>query len=411
MSNDPAKIRTTCCIAGGGPAGMMLGFLLARAGINVVVLEKHRDFFPDFRGDTIHPSTLEVMNELGILDEFLTVPHQELHVIGGRFENADFIAADFSHLSVKCKFVALMPQWDFLNFIAEWAARYPAFDLKMEHQATDLIREGDRVMGVRVKTPGGEVEIAADLVVAADGRHSDLRLASKLEVLDFGAPIDVMWMRISKRAGDPAQTLGYLRAGHGLVLLDRGDYWQCGYVIPKGMNEAIRREGLESLRKRMSEVAPFLEERLSELQDWEQIKLLSVQMNRLKKWYLPGFLCIGDAAHAMSPAGGVGINLAIQDAVAAANILAGPLREGTLTEADLRHVQKRRELPVRLTQRMQIGIQNTVFKSVIGQPRKQKTPRFVTLFARWPILRRIPARLIGMGFRPEHVRTPEVISQ
>ena len=412
MSSEPEKIRTTCCIAGGGPAGMMLGFLLARAGVKVIVLEKHRDFFRDFRGDTIHPSTLEVMNELGLLDHFLKLPHQELRVVGGRFENAEFIAADFSHLPVKCKFVALMPQWDFLNFLAREARRYPSFQLKMECEAKELIREGDRVVGARATTPEGELEILADLVVAADGRHSDLRLASKLEVMDFGAPIDVMWMRISKRPGDPAQTLGYLRAGQGLVLLDRGDYWQCGFIIPKGMNDAIRSEGLESLRKRMSQVAPFLEGRLVELKDWDEIKLLSVQVNRLKKWFLPGFLCIGDAAHAMSPAGGVGINLAIQDAVAAANILAAPLRAGTLTEGDLHSVQKRREFPTRLTQRMQIGIQNRVFKRVIGKPREEgKVPIFVKLFARFPFLRRIPARLIGMGFRPEHIHTPEVLSQ
>jgi 2-polyprenyl-6-methoxyphenol hydroxylase-like FAD-dependent oxidoreductase len=403
------KIHTTCCIAGGGPAGMMLGFLLARAGVPVVVLEKHRDFFRDFRGDTIHPSTMQVMDELGLLEDFLKVPHQEMASIGGKFAGADFIAADFSHLPVRCKFVMLMPQWDFLNFIAEKARRYPAFQLKMEWAATDLIREGDRVIGVRAMSPNGPVEILADLTVAADGRKSDLRQASKLEVIDYGAPIDVLWMRIPKRPGDPVQTLGYLGAGQGLVLLNRDDYLQAGYIIPKGAIESLKRDGIETLRKRIPMVAPFLGDgRLEELKDWNDIKLLSVQVNRLKKWYLPGFLCIGDAAHAMSPAGGVGINLAIQDAIAAANILVQPLRGGTLTVDDLRQVQKRRELPTRLTQGMQIPMQNALFKGVIERSGDLKTPLFVKLLQRFPLLRRIPARVIGMGFRPEHIHTPEI---
>jgi 2-polyprenyl-6-methoxyphenol hydroxylase-like FAD-dependent oxidoreductase len=404
------KIRTTCCIAGGGPAGMMLGFLLARAGVPVVVLEKHRDFFRDFRGDTIHPSTLQVMYELGLLEDFLKVPHQEMKTIGAKFGDTDFIAADFSHLPVKCKFVILMPQWDFLNFIAEKARRYSAFQLKMEYVATDLIREVERVVGVRANSPSGPVEIRADVVVAADGRSSDLRLASKLEVIDFGAPIDVLWMRVEKKPSDPAQALGYIRAGQGLVLLNRGDYWQGGYIIPKGAIDALKRDGIELMRKRMAEVAPFLGDgRLEELKDWDDIKLLSVQVNRLKKWYLPGFLCIGDAAHAMSPAGGVGINLAIQDAIAAANILAAPLRNHTATEDDLRRVQKRRELPTKLTQGMQIPMQNLIFKHVIERSGPLPVPLFVKLLMRFPFLRRIPARVIGMGFRPEHIRTPEIL--
>ncbi len=404
------KIRTSCCIAGGGPAGMMLGFLLARAGVPVVVLEKHRDFFRDFRGDTIHPSTLQVMYELGLLEDFLKVPHQEMKSIGAKFGDTDFIAADFSHLPVKCKFVILMPQWDFLNFVAEKARRYSAFQLKMECEATDLIREGERVTGVRANSRSGPVEIHADLVVAADGRSSDMRLASKLEVIDFGAPIDVLWMRIAKKPDDPAQTLGYIRAGAGLVLLNRSDYWQGGYIIPKGALEAMTREGLDSLRKRIVQIAPFLGDgRLAELKDWDDIKLLSVQVNRLKRWYLRGFLCIGDAAHAMSPAGGVGINLAIQDAIAAANILAGPLRAGTATEADLGRVQKRRELPTKLTQGIQLRIQDALVKGVIDRSGDLPVPLFVKLLIRFPFLRRIPARVIGMGFRPEHIRTPEIL--
>jgi 2-polyprenyl-6-methoxyphenol hydroxylase-like FAD-dependent oxidoreductase len=389
---------------------MMLGFLLARAGVPVVVLEKHRDFFRDFRGDTIHPSTLQVMYELCLLEDFLKVPHQEMKTIGAKFGETDFIAADFSHLPVKCKFVILMPQWDFLNFVAEKARRYSAFQLKMECEATDLIREGERIVGVRANSPGGPVEIRADLVVAADGRSSNMRLTSKLEVIDFGAPIDVLWMRIAKKAGDPAQTLGYIRAGQGLVLLNRGDYWQGGYIIPKGALEAMKREGLDSLRERIPQVAPFLGDgRLAEVKDWDDIKLLSVQVNRLKKWYLPGFLCIGDAAHAMSPAGGVGINLAIQDAIAAANILAGPLRARTATEADLARVQKRRELPTKLTQGIQLRIQNALVKGVIDRSGDLPVPLFVRLLMRFPFLRRIPARVIGMGFRPEHIHTPEIL--
>jgi 2-polyprenyl-6-methoxyphenol hydroxylase-like FAD-dependent oxidoreductase len=391
---------------------MMLGFLLARAGVPVVVLEKHRDFFRDFRGDTIHPSTLEVMYELGLLEDFLKVPHQEMKTIGGIFGDTNFIAADFSHLPVKCKFVALMPQWDFLNFIAEKARRYPAFQLKMEYDVTDLIREGERVIGVRATSPNGAVEIYADLAVAADGRHSDLRLASKLEVIDFGAPIDVLWMRIPKKPDDPVQALGYIRAGQGLVLLNRGDYWQGGYIIAKAALDGLKREGLEALRKRIPMVAPFLGDgRLAALKDWDDCKLLSVQVNRLKKWYLPGFLCIGDAAHAMSPAGGVGVNLAIQDAIAAANILVGPLRGGTMTEDDLRRVQKRRQLPTKLTQAMQIPAQNAIFKGVIERSGNLPVPLFVKLLQRFPILRRIPARVIGMGFRPEHIHTPEILAQ
>jgi 2-polyprenyl-6-methoxyphenol hydroxylase-like FAD-dependent oxidoreductase len=406
------KILTTCCIAGGGPAGMMLGFLLARAGVPVVVLEKHRDFFRDFRGDTIHPSTLQVMYELGLLEDFLKVPHQEMKTIGAKFGDTDFIAADFSHLPVKCKFVILMPQWDFLNFVAEKARRYSSFQLKMECEATDLIREGGRVIGVRANSPSGPVEVYADLTVAADGRHSDLRLASGLEVIDFGAPIDVLWMRVEKKPSDPVQNLGYIRAGQGLVLLNRGDYWQGGYIIPKGAIDALKRDGIELMRKRMAEVAPFLGDgRLAELKDWNDIKLLSVQVNRLKKWYLPSFLCIGDAAHAMSPAGGVGINLAIQDAIAAANILAAPLGNHTATEDDLRRVQKRRELPTKLTQGMQIPMQNLIFKHVIERTGSLPAPLFVKLLMRFPFLRRIPARVIGMGFRPEHIHTPEILAQ
>jgi 2-polyprenyl-6-methoxyphenol hydroxylase-like FAD-dependent oxidoreductase len=412
LSAETQKISTTCCIAGGGPAGMMLGFLLARAGVSVIVLEKHRDFFRDFRGDTIHPSTFEVIYELGLLDEFLKVPHQEMAKISGQVGDFQLQAVDFTHLPVHCKYVGLMPQWDFLNFVASQARRFQTFELKMEHEASELLREGNRVIGVSAKSPGGPVEVYADLVVAADGRSSDLRRDSKLEVEDFSAPIDVLWMRISKRPSDAVQTLGYYRYGAAFVMLNRDDYWQGGMVVAKGSIDKLKQEGLEALRQRMVKIVPFLHDRISELKDWDQIKLLSVQINRMKRWHLPGFLCIGDAAHAMSPIGGVGINLAVQDAVAAANILAIPLREGRANDETLARVQSRREPPTRWTQQMQITIQNFVFKTVIGRfDEKTRVPWFIRLFAMIPIFRRIPARVLGMGFRPEHVRTPELPSK
>ena len=399
-------LTTTCCIAGGGPAGMMLGFLLARAGIRATVLEKHGDFLRDFRGDTIHPSTLELMAELGLLEAFLELPHQEARSIGGRIGDVEVIPADFSHLPTRCKFIALMPQWDFLDFVARQARRYPGFDLRLEHEAVALLREGARVTGVKVRSPGGEGEIRADLVVAADGRHSTLRADAGLELLDLGAPMDVLWLRLSRRTDDPQALLGRFDAGRALVLINRGDYWQCGVVIRKGGIDAIRQRGLDVLRADIAALAPFLADRLGEIGDWQGINLLSVQVNRLKRWHLPGLLCIGDAAHAMSPVGGVGINLAIQDAVAAANILALPLQRRDVDEAALARVQRRRELPTRLTQGLQVAVQNWLFGRVFSGQRPE-APWPVKLLRRWPWLRRFPARVIGLGFRPEHVRTPE----
>src|SRR5579859_7928651 len=324
-------VNTCCCVVGGGPAGMIAGFLLARAGVDVVVLEKHADFLRDFRGDTIHPSTLELMYELGILDEFLRRPHQELPEIGGQFEDVTVTVGDFSHLPTRCKFIALMPQWDFLNFIAEKAKCYPHFHLRMESAVNELIEENGRIAGVRGKTPQGALEVRADLTVGADGRHSIVRQKAGLKVIDLGAPIDVLWMRVSRQQNDPNQTLGRVRAGKILVTLDRGDYWQCAYVIPKGAFDAIREKGLPAFRDQLVGVAPFLRGRVDELKDWNDIKLLSVAVDRLRQWSRTGLLCIGDSAHAMSPIGGVGINLAIQDAVAAANILAQPLLRGEVT--------------------------------------------------------------------------------
>ncbi len=401
-------MSTRCCIAGGGPAGMMLGFLLARAGVEVVVLEKHADFLRDFRGDTIHPSTLEVMHELGILEDFLKRPHTEVREIAGQIGNETIPLADFSHLPTKCRFLAFMPQWDFLNFITEHAHGYPAFKLKMQAEVTDLIEEGNNVVGVRAKTPEGELEIRADLVVGADGRHSIVRERAGLEVESMGAPIDVLWFRMSRKPDDPGQALGRFVAGKIMVMLNRDSYWQCGFVIPKGGFEEIKRRGLDAFRKDITTIAPFLSDRVEELQDWEPIRLLTVMVDRLRQWYRSGLLCIGDSAHAMSPVGGVGINLAIQDAVAAANILARPLSEGWVSLSHLQKIQWRRELPTRLTQWAQVQVQKRVLGRVLGNTQQVAVPSFVRLFKRFPVLRRIPARLIGIGVRPEHVRTPEV---
>jgi 2-polyprenyl-6-methoxyphenol hydroxylase-like FAD-dependent oxidoreductase len=385
---------------------MVLGFLLARAGLEVQVLEKHSDFLRDFRGDTIHPSTLELMYELGILDGFLKRPHQQLPAIGALIEDFEVGIADFSHLPTHCKFVALMPQWDFLNFIAEKGKRYPQFHLRMEADATELIIENARVVGVSAKTPEGLIEVRADLIVGADGRHSIVRQKAGLEVMDLGAPIDVLWMRLARHPDDPVQTLGRFRAGKILVTLDRGDYWQCAYVIPKGGFEGIQKRGLQAFREDIATVAPFLRGRTAEWKDWNDTKLLSVAVDRLRVWSRPGLLCIGDSAHAMSPIGGVGINLAIQDAVAAANILSQPLLDKASVDDRLDDVQKRREFPTRMTQ----GFQIFAHKRFIGPALSSKTPieRLplpLRLLRRFPVLRRIPAHMLGLGFRPEHVRT------
>lgn len=397
-----------CCIAGGGPAGMMLGLLLARAGVSVLVLEKHADFLRDFRGDTLHPSTLEIMYELGVLERFLRLPHQKVSRINGRFGELEFTVADFAHLPTQCRYVAFMPQWDFLNFLVEVGSWYPAFQVRMNAEVTDLIEEGGSVVGLRAKTPKGPLEVRSALVVGADGRHSVVREKAGLSVEEFGAPMDVLWFRLSRRPHDPIDPMGRFDSGRIFIMLNRGDYWQCGFVIAKGSLSEIQSQGLPAFRDSVARLAPFAADRIHELREWEPIKLLTVQIDRLRRWCRPGLLCIGDAAHAMSPVGGVGINLAIQDAVATANLLAGALRENRLTIEDLHRVQARRAWPANITQRVQLMIQNRIINRVLGSSVPLPPPLPFRLIARVPFLRRLPGRLIGLGFRPEHVRTPAI---
>jgi 2-polyprenyl-6-methoxyphenol hydroxylase-like FAD-dependent oxidoreductase len=397
-------ISVQCCVVGGGPAGMMLGFLLARAGVTVVVLEKHGDFLRDFRGDTVHPSTLTVMHELGLLDEFLKLPHHRIARFTGMFGGTPVQIADLTHLQVPAPFIAMMPQWDFLDFLASHGRAFAGFTLLMNAEAEGVIEEGGKVVGVRGLVDGQTEEIRADLVVGADGRHSTIRAALGLEVLDIGAPMDVLWFRISHRDGDPGDLLGRFDAGSILVMLDRGDYWQCAFVIPKGAAERVRAEGIEKIRATIARLAPEVADRMSELRTIDDLKLLTVGIDRLKTWWKPGALCIGDAAHTMSPIGGVGINIAVQDAVAAANILAAPLREGRVGDADLAAVQSRRSFPARATQAIQVFLQNGIIApSLAAAGGRMKVPLFARLMQWFPILRRLPARLIALGVRPEHV--------
>jgi 2-polyprenyl-6-methoxyphenol hydroxylase-like FAD-dependent oxidoreductase len=387
---------------------MMAGYLFARAGLSVAVLEKHADFNRDFRGDTIHPSPLELMHELGLLDEFLKQPHQEVRELRGVVNGQTVPIADFTQLPTRCKFIAFMPQWDFLNFLSIHAKRFPTFRLLMQTEVVDLLIETERVVGVRAKTPRGDMEVRADLIIGADGRRSTIHTRAGFKLREFGAPIDVLWMRISKKPDDPEQTFGFFQHGKLLVLLDRSDYWQCGFVIPKGGFDGIKARGLPQFQNEIVSFAGFLRDRVTELDDWSKIKLLTVQINRLRDWCREGLLCIGDSAHAMSPAGGVGINLAIQDAVATANLLAQKLRSGPVSLDDLRKVQARREWPTRLIQRMQVFIHQRV---VTGQASgSDDSLPFVLRLLKWfPILRRVPARFIGLGPRPEHFRSPSTV--
>jgi 2-polyprenyl-6-methoxyphenol hydroxylase-like FAD-dependent oxidoreductase len=398
-------MKTRCCIVGGGPAGMMLGLLLARAGVDVAVLEKHGDFLRDFRGDTIHPSTLELMHELGMLEEFLRLPHQEVRNIGAQIGDSFWPIGDFTHLPTTCKYIALMPQWDFLDFISSKARAYPSFHLHMNTKATELITENGRVVGVRAETKQGVEEFRADLVVGADGRHSTVRAESHLELEDSAAPMDVLWMRMSRKEGDPDQSLGHLAPRHFLVMINRKDYWQCAFLIPKGTFDAVKAKGLPTFCTELVKLAPFLNDRVEELKSWNQIRLLTVTVDRLKCWHRPGLLCIGDSAHAMSPVGGVGINLAIQDAVATANLLTKALKgSDPIPESLLQKVQDRRMFPTRATQRVQIFMQEHVIRPVLGSDASISAPFALRLLKAIPYLRRIPARVLGVGFRPEHIQ-------
>ncbi|MGX1741447.1 FAD-dependent oxidoreductase [Bosea sp. NPDC055353] len=397
------QLNTTCCIAGGGPAGMMLGFLLARAGIDVTVLEKHADFLRDFRGDTIHPSTMQLMKELGLLDDFLKLPHTKERTIVARFGDRDVPIADFSHLPVAAPYIAFMPQWDFLDFLADRGRELPHFRLLMQAKATGVIHSSGKIAAVTAETAEGETTIWADLVVAADGRRSDLRRAGDFTVHEIGAPMDVLWFRLSRRDSDAGQTFGQVARGRFAVMLNRGDYWQCAYVIAKGTLEKLHAAGLDTFKAGLAELLPVVADRVDEITSWDDLKLLSVAVDRLERWWQPGLICIGDAAHAMSPIGGVGVNLAIQDAVAAANRLATPLREKRVTNDDLAAVQERRAFPTKATQALQVAIQKRVITPILAGSGPVKPPFLLSLLRWFPPLRRIPARLVGMGFRPEHI--------
>jgi 2-polyprenyl-6-methoxyphenol hydroxylase-like FAD-dependent oxidoreductase len=387
-------VKVQVAIAGGGPAGMMLGLLLARAGIETLVLEKHADFLRDFRGDTLHPSTLEVIAELGLLDALLELPHDRVAEIAAQFGETPLKIADFRHLPTRCGFIAMMPQWDFLNFLASQAARYPKFRLRMNAQVTGLLVD-TKISGVKV----GDEEVRADLVIGADGRHSTVRAHAGLEVENRGAPIDVLWFRLSRQPGDPENSMGRFDPGAALVLINRRDYWQMGYVIPKGAADELRSAGLPAFRERLVRLLPWMADRAGELAHWDQLSLLTVQIDCLKQWWRPGLLCIGDAAHAMSPVGGVGINIAIQDAVAAGNFLGG----GDFSPANLRRLQRRREWPARATQRLQILAQDRIISRVLQTRAPLAVPLGFRLLARYAWLRRLPGRLIGIGLRPEHI--------
>ncbi|WP_262048048.1 FAD-dependent oxidoreductase [Bradyrhizobium sp. Bra78] len=402
-------VKARCCIVGGGPAGMMLGYLLGRAGIDVVVLEKHADFFRDFRGDTVHPSTLEVMDELGLIDEFLKLPHQRLQKMDGLFGGTPVRIADLGRLHTKYPFIAFMPQWDFLNFLRESGRRFASLKVMMTTEAVDLIRRGETIAGVRAKTPEGLIDIEADLTVACDGRHSTVRERAGFEVEEIGAPMDVLWFRAGRNADETENVFARVEPGKMMITFDRGEYWQCAYVIAKGQFEAVKARGLQALLEDVVRMAPILKSGIAEVKSFDDVKLLTVAINRLKRWTRPGLLLIGDAAHAMSPVGGVGVNLAVQDAVATANLLADKMQHGCASENELDAVRRRREFPVKMTQAMQVIVQNNIISGALqGGGRPLKVPLIVRLITAVPWLQGIPARLLALGVRPEHVHSKDV---
>ncbi len=397
-------IRSSCVIVGSGPAGLMLGLMLARAGVDVTVIEKHGDFLRDFRGDTIHPSTLQVMHELGLADELLKLPHTEARSLHAEIGGKDITIADFSWLPTKNRFIAFMPQWDFLNFLAREAQRYPNFRLMMQTEVTELLINNGNVAGVRANSPEGAITIRSSLVIGADGRNSITRSLAGLDVESFGIPSEVLWMKFSHLATDPPYTMGHAGPRQGFVMIDRGDYWQCGYIVRKGTYADIKDGGIEAFRAAVAAVSPLPADRVEELRSFDDVHLLSIRIDRLKRWWRPGLLCIGDAAHAMSPIGGVGVNLAIQDAVAAANILARPLADGSLTDRHLAAVESRRTFPTKATQKIQLMMRSGKRKREASEATRSGPPGFIKGIARWPILAHLSGRLIGLGFRPEHVR-------
>ena len=405
-STQVRSVKVRCCIVGGGPAGMMLGYLLGRAGIEVVVLEKHADFFRDFRGDTVHPSTLQVMDELGLIDGFLKLPHQRLQKMDGLFGGTPVRIADLRRLHTRYPFIAFMPQWDFLNFLREAGRRFASLEVMMSTEAVDLIRRGEAIAGVRAKTPDGIVDIEADLTIACDGRHSTVRERAGLSVEEIGAPMDVLWFRAGRKPDETENVFARVEPGKMMITFDRGDYWQCAYVIAKGQYEAVKARGLQALLDDVVRMAPILKGGIAEVKSFDDVKLLTVAINRMARWTRPGLLCIGDAAHAMSPVGGVGVNLAVQDAVATANLLADKLQHGCPSENDLDAVRRRREFPVRMTQRMQVIVQNKIISGALqGSDRPLRVPLIVRLIIALPWLQGIPARLLALGVRPEHVHS------
>lgn len=397
-------LTTRCVIAGAGPGGLMLGLLLARAGVDVVVLEKHADFLRDFRGDTIHPSTLDIMDQLGLLDGLLELPHTKAEKLHAEMAGREVTIADFSRLPTKCRFIAFMPQWNFLDFLAREAGRFPNFRMLLRTNVRELIEEQGRISGLVVDGPEGVVEVRSSLVVGADGRNSAVRAKAGLEVESFGAPSDVLWMKLSRHPNDPPYTMGHGGPRQGFVMIDRGDYWQCGYVVRKGSFDDVKATGLDALRRAIEEVSPLPAGRVEEIRSWDDVHLLSIRIDRLSRWWRPGLLCIGDAAHAMSPIGGFGVNLAIQDAVAAANALAGPLKTGTLSNEHLAAVERRRSFPTKVMQRLQLMMQGSSRKRQADPAKRNGPPAFVRGIARWPLLAHLAGRLVGLGIRPEKVR-------